>query len=1090
MALLGSLGWAPMAALAQTSTPTASSSSYQQTIELQEGWNLVSLRVSPETPDVEELLATYADEIVLVRDLTGAAFMAREELNQMGAWNTHQAYFVYAEIPVAWTINGELLSPNTTPIVLQQGWNLVPYLPETPQPTEEALNSIIDHLLIAEDGEGNVFVPELGITSLDSLRDGRGYKVYIEAPDTLVYGDAPNEPLVVNTLAEAKALTDMPVGSTIEVLGYHEPDDGGGGLFEVTDDACGTDGGTCFVFDEDVSEEQHVSLRTDFRSPVQFYEPDGASHANFVFGTVVLDVAASENGGPTTDLLTWEHHHGHSNGNRGAMVKHDKGEIGGRDLYLRGARGFVTGENAQQSIDWNVRYKYATSNRRLKRLGITDTVNLAWWGAPVADEQNPQNAGPYLNHAIERAVKIRDANSHDWVYVDISGHYYYRYSTSLPNKIMLRGTGEPNAEGYKGQLTIVPGLAMDHLKVGGATIRSEMNMQQVDFRAANIATGKIGARDIEFFGNIEGNEDAIYDPENIYGNVDDRMQNANQWNGLVGPSAAEVGSGNVELHLINVYMHDYPGNGIAAANRFDVTPSDNVRVGNAPSNHQAYHAGTGTYNNWSIEGSAWDTMLRFDNATFIDLEFKNLREGEFWSPFGKEWSALFDHEPRFIDSSDFLVDGFTIDMSGGNNRSARVFSSNFLFKNGPHHGTLRDGTILSLPGNGTTLYSPRGPSPSFEDGPIGGVTFENIVFTNGGGGIALFGGLPSSHVKFKNITLGGIDGVDYAGGIGTMQGFNLAHPMAARISIDGLLMEKESGGDTFVKVNYSSGNISYDLFVTNSQLLNRLSGGQTPIISGFGPLSDEERKEMARWARVYIANTSVLSENGENEIHRDLVNWNYFTSLDIKERPVKLRNVTDQDGRTSEDTGEFFSTASDEGNDYVLIPTNLISYAFETEVELTSGPSGLNITSVEVANSDGSLRSKTSPSGQWEPYLRVNLDGQIGTGETVTFDWTARVTPLSEFALTGLFIPRPIEDQTLAEPTTIDLRGVAASAESDEMIIYTASSSDESVVTATIQANDYMLDLSPQGSGTATITMTGEIPGVGTASDTFEVTVE
>ena len=212
--------------------------------------------MSPETPDVEELLAPYADEIVLVRDLTGAAFMAREELNQMGSWDTHQAYFVYAESPVTWMIDGALLSPDATPIVLEQGWNLVPYLPETPQPTEEALASIIDHLLIAEDGEGNVFAPELGITSLDSLRDGRGYKVYIDAPDTLLYSGAPNEPLVVNTLAEAKALTDVPVGSTIEVLGYHEPGDGGGGLFEVTDDAAETDGGIVFVFDEDVSSRE------------------------------------------------------------------------------------------------------------------------------------------------------------------------------------------------------------------------------------------------------------------------------------------------------------------------------------------------------------------------------------------------------------------------------------------------------------------------------------------------------------------------------------------------------------------------------------------------------------------------------------------------------------------------------------------------------------------------------------------------------------------------------------------------------------------------------------------------------------------
>jgi hypothetical protein len=45
-------------------------------------------------------------------------------------------------------------------------------------------------------------------------------------------------------------------------------------------------------------------------------------------------------------------------------------------------------------------------------------------------------------------------------------------------------------------------------------------------------------------------------------------------------------------------------------------------------------------------------------------------------------------------------------------------------------------------------------------------------------------------------------------------------------------------------------------------------------------------------------------------------------------------------------------------------------------------------------------------------------------------------------------------------------------------------------VTANVQSDDYTLELTEQSAGTATITVTGEISGVGTATTTFEVTVK
>jgi hypothetical protein len=232
---------------------------------------------------------------------------------------------------------------------------------------------------------------------------------------------------------------------------------------------------------------------------------------------------------------------------------------------------------------------------------------------------------------------------------------------------------------------------------------------------------------------------------------------------------------------------------------------------------------------------------------------------------------------------------------------------------------------------------------------------------------------------------------------------------------------------------------------------------------------------------------------------------------------LRLRNCDTPNGRVSDSVGNTFtSSTSDEGNDFALIPTSLLGRPFEINTTLTSSPSGISsITSVEVANSDGSLRPDSDPL-EHDPYLKVNLDGTIGTGETVTIDWGARVTPLSQYSTTGLFISRPVIDRTSGDdpsapaggekdpltsgkgPWQIDLRGVAATQETWEPPEYTASSGDTSVVTATVterkhrdKQRAYTLELTEQGTGTATITVTASNADLNdTVQTTFEVTVE
>jgi hypothetical protein len=205
----------------------------------------------------------------------------------------------------------------------------------------------------------------------------------------------------------------------------------------------------------------------------------------------------------------------------------------------------------------------------------------------------------------------------------------------------------------------------------------------------------------------------------------------------------------------------------------------------------------------------------------------------------------------------------------------------------------------------------------------------------------------------------------------------------------------------------------------------------------------------------------------------------------------------------SDESGTYTSDAGDEGNDYVLIPTSLMTLAKEKTATVTSG--SRTVQSVENADSDGNVQTFDPDNPQAfdprDPYLKVNLDAPIQAGNTITLDWTARVTPQADYSPTGVFVARPVADTSYASgngPFTIDLRGVASSQETQDPVQYSVSSGDSSVVTATVNSYEdpngnqvpWELELTEQSTGTATITVDAEIPGVGTAQTTFEVTVE
>lgn len=158
-----------------------------QHIVLEEGWNLISSRLVPDDPSMEAVFAPIADAVEVVRGPSGAVYKPGDGTNTIGDWEVRAGYEVYVTSPQTLVIEGSPPVPSESAISLEEGWNTVSYLPSTTQSPTEALASIDGSIGMVKNGTGDAFIPGEGITRLEALAPGEGYKVYATANTDLEY---------------------------------------------------------------------------------------------------------------------------------------------------------------------------------------------------------------------------------------------------------------------------------------------------------------------------------------------------------------------------------------------------------------------------------------------------------------------------------------------------------------------------------------------------------------------------------------------------------------------------------------------------------------------------------------------------------------------------------------------------------------------------------------------------------------------------------------------------------------------------------------------------------------------------------------
>lgn len=177
------------------------------TVLLDEGWNLISINVSPPQefyhegedrgPDIELMMEQLRiDEdnhhVLIMKNEMGQFYLPSFAHNDIPYWNLTEGYLVKVDADVEAVWSGEQI-PADTNIPLEEGWNFAAYYPtyELNADAQEfyVLSPIIDHVLIAKDGYGHFLIPAWRFSDIPPWNETQGYQVKVDENVVLNYPD-------------------------------------------------------------------------------------------------------------------------------------------------------------------------------------------------------------------------------------------------------------------------------------------------------------------------------------------------------------------------------------------------------------------------------------------------------------------------------------------------------------------------------------------------------------------------------------------------------------------------------------------------------------------------------------------------------------------------------------------------------------------------------------------------------------------------------------------------------------------------------------------------------------------------------------
>jgi len=147
-----------------------------QTIELPSGWSIFSTYIASEGRTISELTSGINDQVILVKNLLGSAFLPAWSFNGIGSDIDGNGFYILVEEACSFDVAGTPI-PESFMIPINPDWNLIAFLHDTPQEVIPFFEPLVamDNLIISKDFYGNAYLPFYDFNSMPDLEPGRGY---------------------------------------------------------------------------------------------------------------------------------------------------------------------------------------------------------------------------------------------------------------------------------------------------------------------------------------------------------------------------------------------------------------------------------------------------------------------------------------------------------------------------------------------------------------------------------------------------------------------------------------------------------------------------------------------------------------------------------------------------------------------------------------------------------------------------------------------------------------------------------------------------------------------------------------------------
>jgi len=160
---------------------------FPQDINLTAGWNMISGFINPAEPDMYDVFADITTNINVVKNGAGQMFAPQFEINNIGNWNFEDGYLVNTDADVTLTLEGYPIAPENSPMFIEAGWNLIPYLRTSELAPDNALATLGTNLTLVKNNDGGIYFPTWGINTLGNMLPGQGYYIYMNNLGLLMY---------------------------------------------------------------------------------------------------------------------------------------------------------------------------------------------------------------------------------------------------------------------------------------------------------------------------------------------------------------------------------------------------------------------------------------------------------------------------------------------------------------------------------------------------------------------------------------------------------------------------------------------------------------------------------------------------------------------------------------------------------------------------------------------------------------------------------------------------------------------------------------------------------------------------------------